>query len=329
VKRLLLALWCCLLLSGSALAHELRPAYLQIEQDADGSALVVWKQPAQGDMALRLRPKLSNGWLDRDPDGLQPSGSHVVRTWRIPRSDGLAGVRLDVEGLGDSLTDVMVKWRRPDKPDFTALVRAGDPALLFPESADASGGGFLALGFEHILTGPDHLLFVFGLLLLVPGRRQLVMTVTAFTAAHSAALAAATLGRMPLSIPVVETMVSLSLLLLAVEVVRARRGEGGLTNSRPWVAAFAFGLLHGCAFAGELALLELGRMEQAIALVLFNLGVEAGQLAFLAIVLVAWHCLRRLPVHWPAMARAMPLYALGGLGAFWTLQNAWNLFASH
>lgn len=314
---------------GSAAAHEVRPAYLQIEETGGGEAVVVWKQPAQGDVALRLRPTLSNGWLDAEPADQYAAGGYIVRTWRVRDAGSVAGVRIRIHGLEHTITDVLVRVQRQGAPDYTAIVRPQDPTVTVPDQqATGSQVAFLVRGVGHILTGADHLLFVLGLLLIVPGRRALVLTVTAFTVAHSLTLAAATLGYLKASIPLVETLVALSIVFLAAEVVRAQRGGSSLTLRCPWIVAFLFGLLHGTAFASALAGLELPSGELAGALLLFNLGVEAGQLAFVALVFALWRGLQRSQIRWLPAARLVPAYAIGGLGAFWTLQNAIALFAT-
>jgi hydrogenase/urease accessory protein HupE len=200
---------------------------------------------------------------------------------------------------------------------------AGQLEVRFAGPVEQSGpvafGGWLELGFVHIAGGVDHLLFVLGLVLLIPGRRALVAAITAFTVAHSLTLAGATLGAFSLPGPPVEATIAASIVLLAVE---GTRSEAALARSRPWVVAFAFGLLHGFGFAG--ALLELGLPRDAAALPLlgFNLGVEAGQLAFVALVLGPVIALRRAPRRW----QLVPLYALGSVATAWTIQRIVGFF---
>jgi hydrogenase/urease accessory protein HupE len=186
---------------------------------------------------------------------------------------------------------------------------------------------YLGLGIEHILLGIDHLLFVFGLLLLVNGPWMLVKTITAFTLAHSTSLALATLGLVRVPSPPVEAAIALSIMFLAAEILRARQGRPGLTASAPWLAAFAFGLLHGFGFAGALFDLGLASREIPLALLFFNVGVEIGQLLFVVVVLILAWALRRLQVAWPRWSTLLAAYALGTIAAFWFLErtSGWSM----
>jgi hydrogenase/urease accessory protein HupE len=183
----------------------------------------------------------------------------------------------------------------------------------------------LRLGVRHILTGPDHLLFVFGLLLIVRDRWKLVKTVSAFTVAHSIALGAVVLGKLTLYPPFVESMIALSILFLAPEIVRARRGGTSLTIRFPWAVAFAFGLFHGMGFAGALTELALAARELFTALALFNVGVEIGQVLFIALVLLAARALLRREMY-PAAVSGIPAYVVGVAGAYWFAQCCATLF---
>jgi hydrogenase/urease accessory protein HupE len=182
--------------------------------------------------------------------------------------------------------------------------------------------GFLNLGVEHIWLGVDHLLFVFGLLLLVKSRWMLLKTVTAFTVAHSITLALATLGYAHLPGPPLNAAIALSILILGVEVVRSRGGKTSITILHPWIVAFAFGLLHGFGFASGLSALGLPAVDIPLALVMFNVGVEIGQVSFVLLILLLERSFRQLEVRWPRWVQALPGYTVGSLGAFWTIQRA-------
>jgi hypothetical protein len=194
-------------------------------------------------------------------------------------------------------------------------------------SAAAAARRYLGLGIEHILLGIDHLLFVFGLLLLVRGPWMLVKTITAFTLAHSITLALATLGLVRVPAPPVDAAIALSIAFLAAEIVHARRGRPGLAARKPWLVAFAFGLLHGLGFAGALTQLGLPPGEVPAALLFFNLGVEIGQLLFVALVLALGWALRQLQVSWPRWAAPLPAYAIGTLAAFWLIERVSGMLA--
>ncbi len=296
VMVLLLALFG---VSYEAVAHEVRPALLQITLRGDHYD-VLWKQPVNGDVALHLQPKLSSGALDREPDLSSVTDSFALKLWKnIPGgSAGLDGQVLAVEGLDRSITDVLVTVASADGRTIQQLLkpRATSTQLNLSEHSAPPATGYFTLGIEHILTGIDHLLFVLGLVLLVRRPGLLLKTITAFTAAHSVTLAATTFGWIHVQSSVVEALVALSIVILAVELVRRASGESGITSRYPWLIAFAFGLLHGCAFAGALAEVGLPADDITLALLLFNVGVEVGQLLFIAgMLLVLWAVARVTP----------------------------------
>jgi hydrogenase/urease accessory protein HupE len=180
---------------------------------------------------------------------------------------------------------------------------------------------YLGLGVEHILLGVDHLLFVVGLLLIVRGPWMLVKTITAFTLAHSLTLALATLGFVAVPSRPVDAAIALSIMFLGAEILRARQDRPGLAARRPWVVAFAFGLLHGLGFAGALTELGLAPAEIPVALLFFNVGVEVGQLMFVGACLALAWALRQLRVSWPRWAAPLPAYAIGTVAAFWFIER--------
>jgi hypothetical protein len=170
--------------------------------------------------------------------------------------------------------------------------------------------------------GIDHLLFVLGLLLIVQSRWMLIKTITSFTLAHSITLCIATLGYASVPLLPLNVAIALSILFLGPEIVRSWRGETSLTIRHPWVVAFAFGLLHGFGFATGLTNMGLRAAEIPLALLLFNIGVEIGQIAFVMLVILLERSFRVLEVHWPRLARLAPGYTVGSLGAFWTVERS-------
>jgi len=182
-------------------------------------------------------------------------------------------------------------------------------------------GTYLVEGIRHILLGVDHLLFVLGLLLIVANRWMLLKTITSFTIAHSITLAIATLGHASAPVPPLNAAIALSILFLGPEIVRRWRGQTSFTIRHPWVVAFAFGLLHGFGFASGLTKMGLPQSEIPLALLLFNVGVEIGQIFFVLIILLLERSFRILEIRWPRWAEAMPAYTVGSLGAFWTIQR--------
>lgn len=318
---------CLLLILGvlvlpCASAHEVRPAFLEITQSGADSYRIVWKQPTLGDRAIRLVPHISNGWLESPPKDQYASAGFLIRTWNIRApSSTLAGATISIEGLQDTITDVLVRIRLLDEERMDVILRPEHPQVQVSAQVRAAIPVFFIHGIEHILAGIDHLLFVLGLLLIVRDRWMLLKAVTAFTAAHSITLATAMLAKVSLPAPLVETLIALSILFLGVEVLRARRGGSSLTIRHPWAVAFFFGLFHGMGFASGLAALGFASDDLFAALVFFNLGVETGQLAFIAIVLVIERVLSLLRLSRPALRVTVPAYAVGIAGAYWTFQT--------
>jgi hydrogenase/urease accessory protein HupE len=330
--RILLGLL-ALMTAGGALAHEIRPAYLQITENDQHGFDVLWKQPALGSLALRLTPEVSNGLLDAPPTEESTTNTFVVRRWsnRPQTRDSFDGAVIRVAGLERTITDVLVTVSFASGQSIQTVLKPDTNSL----TVQLQGAGkravpaYLILGIEHILTGFDHLSFVLGLLLLVRGRGRLLKTITAFTVAHSITLAAAALGYVHVSPPVIESLVALSIVFVAVELVRAYRGHDGLTVREPWLIAFVFGLLHGFAFAGSLADIGLPAHNIPGALVLFNLGVEIGQLLFVAAVLGLIHWARRFRWQLDVPARWATAYGIGALASYWMIERIHVLIPGH
>ncbi len=316
-----------LVLARPAAAHEVRPGYLELRELAPDRIATLWKVPAQGDLRFGIRAV----WPERCTVAGEPhetwTGDAYVERAVLQCRNGLDGATITIRGLSATLVDVLARVVRSD--GSTQVVRLTPAAPSFVVSAAPGFSGvartYVTLGVEHILFGVDHLLFVLALVLLVgaarPSRatRELIATVTAFTAAHSLSLAAATLGWVHVPTRPVEAVIALSIVFVAAEIVHARNGATSLTARKPWLVAFAFGLLHGLGFAGALA--EVGLPPQAIPLALFcfNVGVELGQLAFIATVLTLLALLARVVDEWPTWTPLLPPYAIGAVAAYWTL----------
>jgi hydrogenase/urease accessory protein HupE len=302
-------------------AHEVRPGYLRIQQVDPETYDVLFRVPARGELRLRLYARMpAHCSVQGELRSYQQDASFVER-WRSVCPGGLVGHDVAIDGLSATLTDVLARYERLDGTTQIARLTPADYAFTVSdsESWEQVAGTYTVLGIEHILLGVDHLLFVLALLMIVGGWRKLVATVTAFTLAHSLTLAAATLGFVHVPQAPVEAVIALSILFVAAEIVHWRQGRPGITRSKPWLVAFTFGLLHGFGFAGALA--EIGLPEHAIplALLFFNVGVELGQLMFIALVFSAWSLLRRVP--WPEWAWRIPVYGIGAMAAFWTIER--------
>ena len=309
-----------LLWSALCLAHEVRPSYLELHETTPGEFSVTWKTPMLGDARLALDPAFSGEASPVTPKVTRGTRGAAVQTWAL-HAPALRGQTLRIDGLESTMTDALVRIEFADGTEWTQRLTPHAPAAAIPmhESPFAVAGTYLRLGIEHILSGVDHLLFVLGLLILARERWRLLTTVTAFTIAHSITLALATLGVVHVPQRPVEAAIALSIAFVAVEILRVRRGEPGIAARAPWIVAFAFGLLHGFGFAGALSEVGLPAARIPIALLFFNLGVEAGQLAFIAAVLAVVPVLRRLRARWLEL---VPPYAIGTIAMFWVFQRA-------
>jgi hydrogenase/urease accessory protein HupE len=300
--RFALALVAVLLSMAPGAAHESRPAYLDVRELQPGQYQVLWKRPVRGDRALGLSVRWPAGCGAVVPGTAQVVPDALIERQLVDCGAGtLRDQRIVIDGLAGTLTDVLVRVEFSDGSAQTNLLKPSAPWLDVdgPRPALAVAGEYFLLGVEHILGGIDHLLFVLGLTLIVRGAALLVKTITAFTIAHSLTLAAATLGYVAVPQAPTEAVIALSILFLARELSRRIRGEAGLTARAPWLVAFAFGLLHGFGFAGALAEVGLPQSDIPMALLTFNLGVEAGQLLFVAAVVGVVHLGQRLIVNPP------------------------------
>lgn len=297
-------------------AHDVQPGSLDLWETVPGMYQVLWKQPKHGDSLLPLDPVFPEGCSFR-PGQTAPGGLPARGTLICP--GGLAGATCRVDGLEAASADVLITVHHADGRVETHRLGPGSPSATFGEAA--STAAYLRIGIGHILLGVDHLLFVLGLLLIVADRWMLLKTITSFTLAHSLTLAIATLGYASAPVQPLNAAIALSILFLGPEIVRVWRGETSFTIRHPWVVAFTFGLMHGFGFASGLTAMGLPKAEIPLALFLFNAGVEIGQLLFAFLVLAMAWSFRQLQIRWARWAEALPGYAVGTLGAFWTIQR--------
>jgi hydrogenase/urease accessory protein HupE len=320
-----LILFALALLATGAWAHESRPAYLEITESAPGRYDVLWRTPVLSGMRLPVALLFPAGTRDLVAPAQREYSDSLVERRVLEIQGGIAGKRIELAGLQATITDVLARVQLLDGAYSTTLVH---PKQAWLEVEPARGalavaGAYLLHGIEHILFGYDHLLFVLALMLVVHSTRRLVWTVTAFTAAHSITLALATLGVVSVPGPPVEATIALSILLLATEMVRLQSGRASLAARKPWLVAFAFGLLHGFGLAGALANIGLPKGDIPLALLAFNVGVELGQLAFVAAVLGGMALVRRIDFAGVAQRYLRPAapYAIGSLAAFWFFER--------
>lgn len=306
-----------------ALADVFRPAYLELREAGGGRYEVFWKVPAQGELrlALTVRFPADARELARTPG--QFTGGAYVERWQVERSGGLVGQEIAIEGSAAGVSDVIARVERLDGTSQVERLSIAQPRFTVQAAAGTGeiAWSYLVLGVEHILGGIDHLLFVLALLLVVRGARRIVLTVTAFTVAHSITLVAATLGWVHVPGPPVEAMIALSIVFVAAEAVHGLQGRPGLTARAPWIVAFSFGLLHGFGFAGALAEVGLPQKAIPVALLMFNVGVELGQLIFVAVALAVGALLARLRLPRPERLQWAACYAIGAVAMFWVIER--------
>lgn len=320
----LLALVAVWLPAAPAAAHAFAPALLElVETGTAGEVQVRFKQPAVRAAGSELLPLLPPSCRAAGGAESVREGTGVTVSWRLACPGGLTGQTVEVDGIAASRADVLLRIELADGRSIRHVLTADEPAFVVPEAGGAADlmRGYGLLGVEHILGGFDHLLFVLALVLLVRGGRRLVGTVTAFTVGHSVTLALAVVGWVRVPQQPVEALIAASIYLLAVELARPAKPHEGWIERAPWLVAGPFGLLHGLGFAGALAEVGLPAGEIPLALLSFNLGIEVGQLAFVAAVLVLRRGLRALPVPWPARAAYAPAYLIGSLAAFWVCER--------
>lgn len=307
-------------------AHALDPAFLEMRALGGETWRVLWRVPVVEGRPMAIGLTLPMTCTPPEIPALSFDGRAYAAQWVVSCPGGIEGGVIGVPGLEATQTDVLVRYElAPGQAESHRLTPA-TTAFTVPAPMGRVGvlTSYGALGVSHILTGVDHLLFVFVLLLLIPDRRTLVGAVTAFTVAHSLSLAAATLGWIVVPAPPVEAVVALSIMFLAAELMRPEGRGLRLTERYPWSVAFAFGLLHGLGFARALLDIGLPEGEVPLALFAFNLGVELGQLLFILFAVTAGVLLRRL---YPAMIAAVTTrgatgaravgYVAGGLAGIW------------
>jgi hypothetical protein len=313
----------CWLPAAISYAHEVRPAYLELQEEQGVQVSVLLKTPMLGDARLALYPVLSSQTVSVTPMATRATGDAAIQTWRLRIAAPLRGQQVRIDGLAGTMTDALVRVEFSDGSSWVQRLTPGQPAATIPMRPSALGvaGLYLRLGIEHILTGIDHLLFVLALLIITGPTWQLVKTITAFTVAHSITLAAATFGFVHVPSRPVEAAIALSIVFVAAEIVHLRHGRVGLAARMPWIVAFTFGLLHGFGFAGALSEVGLPQGHIPVALLFFNIGVEIGQLLFVGAVLTVVAGLGRTRIRYPRWAELIPPYTIGIVAMFWVIQR--------
>lgn len=340
IVRVVLIVMLCLsacLGATRAQAHALEPGFLELQHIGGEEWRVTWRKPQVAGRPMPIDALLPDNCQPRQGPAPSFDGRAFITGWIAACRGGLAGGTIHIEGLDRTRTDVLVRYTLAQQVSARAMrLTAASPGFVVPAapSAYAVVNSYFALGVDHILKGVDHLMFVFLLLLLIRDWWKLLAAVTSFTVAHSFSLAAASLGLIVVPAPPVEAIVALSIVFLASELLHPPGEEKRLSERYPWVVAFAFGLLHGLGFARALLEVGLPEGEVPLALLAFNVGVEAGQLLFIAVILGLGVALARL---YPSVARSFVApasaglrvvsYGFGTLAAFWVVQRVAGFMA--
>ncbi len=315
---------------GSAHAHALEPGYLDVRQQTETTWRVFWRKPDVKGQPMAIDAQLPDICTPKNGPRPTSDGQAWVATWIASCAGDLAGTNIAIPGLENQNTDVLLRLKRLEKKSETFRSTPDETAVAIPEQPSTFRvvTSYAQLGFEHILEGWDHLLFVFALLFLVQSPWRLFGAITSFTVAHSITLALATLGVLRIPGPPVEAIIALSIIFLASEILHSKRGELRLSERYPWVVCFLFGLLHGLGFAGALTEIGLPQQDIIAALLAFNVGVEAGQIAFVATIVVAMAVLRKVPllnfgdrIQSSAVGVAVMAYAIGGMATYWLVER--------
>lgn len=313
-----------------AQAHALEPGYLEITPIGPDTWRVFWRRPDVGGLPMAMEARLPDICAPTAGPAPENDGLAWVSAWVATCSDDLWGHTVSIDGLEDTNTDVLLRFETPSGAVATERLTPERPQAVLPSETTPWSviASYLPIGVEHILLGPDHLLFVFALLLLIPNKGRLIGAITAFTIAHSLTMAASTLDLVYLPGPPVEAVIALSIMFLASELAHRDGASTRLSERYPWMVSFSFGLLHGFGFAGALRDIGLPPDDIPLALLSFNLGVEVGQLAFVAAVAGAAAIWARLaPDIWARIYRPRSpamlalTYAIGGVSAYWFIDR--------
>lgn len=309
--------------AGNAAAHALDPGYLEIRQISPDAWSVHWRKPDVNGQPMAIDVVLPDSCTPASGPDPMSDGRAWVSSWIVECRADVTGQSITIEGLDTQKNDVLFRWHPLQAESATLRFTSDITAQRIP-SEQTAWSVFIAyfqLGFEHILEGWDHLLFVFALFILVRDPWRLVGAVTAFTLAHSITLALATLGVLNVPGPPVEAVIALSIVFLAMEIVKGGEGRFRLSKQKPWIVCFGFGLLHGLGFAGALAEIGLPSNDIPEALLAFNLGVEAGQLSFvgaLAVLVLVWR-FTALPIS--QTATLVTAYGIGSVSMYWLIER--------
>jgi HupE / UreJ protein len=312
-------------LAGSIQAHEVRPALLDIRATGDGWYDVTFKNPLRNGKAMDISPVYPNDFVRMGNPASRDRPALVIHTAKYRAQSGtIVGMPIEFSGLTAAQSDVLIQITLDDGTTHSAILKPQSPSYIVPEQENSwsVAKGYTVMGITHILSGYDHLAFVLALILLIRNRWMLVKAITAFTVAHSISLALATIGLLNVPSKPTEAVIALSILFLAIEVLRRDKGVGGsIAVQAPWIVAFGFGLVHGLGFAGALSSVGLPDHAIPLALFAFNIGVEIGQLMFVGVVLVIISILHLFQLNRGLFNPRLAPYAIGAVSAYWVIDR--------
>ena len=314
MNKVLLGLICVVLVSP-VFSHEFSPAHLIIEEDADFKYEVTWMYPIRNLGPVNLT--LPNDCQSNSLETFQES-KYLSEKISLQCSESIKGKDIFIKGLS-ILNDALVTIKFLDGERYEGLVSVKDSKLTIPQEVQVFPTGYFMLGVEHLVGGPDHLLFVFGLLFIVFGWQNLIKTITAFTLAHSITLGLSVLEIVSLPSVTTEALIALTIIYLALEI----KDERGNKNT-PWLMAFGFGLLHGFGFAGALSEIGIANEQLLLSLLFFNVGIEIGQLIMIPLFLISIWLLQKIKFNFSITK--LSSYAIGGMGSFWLIERILGIF---
>ena len=296
-------------------SHEFNPAHLVINEKEDFKYEITWMYPIRnlGPVSLTLPEDCESNSVE----AFQES-KYLTEKISMQCTNPIKGKSVFINGLS-ILNDALVTIKFLDGERFEGLVSVKDSKLTIPEEVQVFPTGYFTLGIEHLIGGPDHLLFVFGLLFIVFGWRNLFKTITAFTAAHSLTLGLSVFEIVSLPSITIEALIALTIIYLALEISE----EKGKDHT-PWIMAFGFGLLHGFGFAGALGEIGIANEQLLLSLLFFNIGIEIGQLIMIPIFLIIIWLLQKIKLNFSVTK--LSSYAIGGMGSFWLIERVLGIF---
>lgn len=318
------ALWACLT-SYMAYGHKFAPSLLHIEEQVEGGFNIFWRTPLNS--VSSPQPVFPRS-CELSSATITPEGTALEWRWKMKCDSGLAGEKISVTGLSASQTAALLRYQSLAGELFQRLLTSDEPSAKIPDSQSESGvlSQYFSLGIKHILIGIDHLFFVSGLLLLAANWRMLLKTVTAFTLGHSITLVLVSLKIIPQWPSLVEFSIAITILLLAIELSRKNQNKKtSLLRKYQWPVAAIFGLVHGLGFAGVLSELGLPETDLVAALIAFNIGIEIGQLMFVAGLAGGLFLAARYVAAWYSKVRFSLVYGMGGIAVYWCLDRGVTL----